>query len=271
MAKKEEMTMALVPMGGMELALPEDLRAELAQDAKETASTERPAIGRIGLKAGIITYEGEPVKGNKLRVVVLAKSYLNVFYAGAFDENNPSAPACFALCDNEADLDYMKPHPEVAKPVHETCDGCPNMKWKSAGNGRKGKACKETRRLVLMPEGALESPEDVQTAELASMRLPLTSVSVWGTFVNALDATVKLPHYAVVCELGTEPDLKTQFKLTMTPVARIASPEVLRAVMAKREEARRIAMLPFGSGEDMEGDPDGGQGSNVEPLKNEKF
>ena len=60
------------------LALPEDVLASLAQEAKAAAAVERPAVGRIGLKSGVMTYAGQPVAGNKMEAVILAASFRNV-------------------------------------------------------------------------------------------------------------------------------------------------------------------------------------------------
>ena len=241
MTKKQE----VVPASSNAVALPDDVLAALAADAKASAALERPAVSTISLKAGILSYNGDPVKGNKLRVVILASSHLNVFYGKQYDPDNISSPKCFALSETG---EHMAPHDNVPEPCSSTCATCANAKWGSAirdGKPSRGKACAETRRLVLLPESALESAEDVTAAELAMVRLPVTSVKVWGGFVNTLAATVNLPHYAVVAELTTQPDLKSQFKVVLTPVEQVKDTAVLRAIIAKRDEARRIAMLPY--------------------------
>jgi len=239
------------------LAIPDDLLAELAKDAKASAALERPSIGNVSLRAGMLSYEGDPVKGNKLRVVVLAASHLNTFYTKSWDPENPSSPDCFALSE---DGNGMAPHENVVTPKADKCSTCPNFQWGSEirdGKPTRGKACKESRRLVLLPESALESAQDVQSAELAMMRLPVTSVKVWANFINSLAATVSMPHYAVITEVTTQPDIKTQFKVVLTPVDTIKDPEILRAVMAKRAEARIATMVPFAAVEESEAAPAG--------------
>jgi len=224
------------------VAIPDDFMAQLAADAKDSAALERPSVSNISLKAGIVSYDGEPVKGNKMEVVIVSSSHLNTFYPNAYDPDNVEQPACFAVSTSGKE---MAPHPNVVNPVHPTCEGCPKAEWGSAGGKSRGKACKEVRRLVLIPESALESPEDVEKAELAMVKLPVTSVSAWSNLVNTLAATLKLPPYAVVTELTTQPDAKSQFKVLLTPVRKIGDFEVLKAIMAKREAADTIALLPF--------------------------
>ena len=40
----------------------------LAQMAKAATAVERPSASTLGVKAGILTYNGEPIKGNKIDV-----------------------------------------------------------------------------------------------------------------------------------------------------------------------------------------------------------
>jgi hypothetical protein len=226
-------------------ALPEELLAALAQDAKATSATERPSVSNISLRAGMLSYAGEPVKGNKLGVVILFASHLNTFYSKAWDPDTPASPDCFALSTTGSN---MVPHENVGEPLSAKCATCPKAQWGSDirdGKPAKGKACKETRRLVLIPASALTSAEEVEMAELAMLRLPVTSVKAWANFVNTLDATVSLPYYAVVTEVTTQPDIKTQFKVLLTPTQRIGDAAILQAIMKKRKEAERIAMAPF--------------------------
>jgi hypothetical protein len=225
------------------------MMALLAADAKESSALERPSVANISLRAGMLSYGGEPVKGNKLAVVVLFASHLNTFYSKAWDPDNVASPDCFAM---SASGNNMVPHENVAAPFSDKCSTCAKNQWGSDvrdGKPAKGKACKETRRLVLIPSSALESVQDVEAAELAMLRLPVTSVKEWGNFVNTLDATLSLPYYAVVTEVTTRPDIKTQFKVVLTPTSRIATADVLRAVMAKRTQAERIAMMPYDTSE----------------------
>jgi hypothetical protein len=241
MNKKQE----VVPASSTAVALPDDMLAAMAADAKASAALERPAVSNISLKAGILSYNGDPVKGNKLRVVILAASHLNVFYGKQYDPDNISSPKCFALSETG---EAMAPDGNVPAPCSTVCNTCPNAKWGSAirdGKPSRGKACAETRRLVMLPESSLDSAEDVTGAELALVRLPVTSVKVWGGFVNTLAATVNLPHYAVVAELTTQPDLKSQFKVVLTPVEQVKDAAILRAILGKRAEAMRIAMMPY--------------------------
>jgi hypothetical protein len=225
------------------VALPADLAAEFAAEAQDAAAKERPAISRLSLKNGMISYMQTPMPGNAIEVVLLVGTVWHKFYEGRYDPNNIVNPSCFAIgADEDA---VMAPHENVAEPRSDACASCPNFQWGSDPGGGRGKACKETRRLVLIPATALESPEAVAAAELALVDIPVTSVRNYGHFVNTLAATVHRPMYAVVTKLATVPDPKTQFKLTFMPTRTIDDPALIAALRARRADAARAASIPY--------------------------
>lgn len=237
------MTGEVVEANGGALALPSDVLARLAAKAKDASAKERPAISRISLKSGIMTYGGTEIANNKMEALVMAASFRNVWYAGAYDPNNIVNPNCFAIADND---DNMVPHPNVAEPVHETCTGCPKNEWASDPKGGRGKACKQTRRLVLLPGVAVEKgPEEILSAEMAVMDIPVTSVKNYSQFVNTLYASANVPPYAAIAEIAVVRDAKTQFKVQFRPMRVIPTVELLEAVEKRLEGANKLSLEPY--------------------------
>ena len=225
------------------MAIPADVMAELAKAAKEQSASERPSVSRISLKSGVMSYAGAPVPGNKMEAVVLAATYRNVFYAGRFDANNVVSPNCFALSNTD---EGMAPHGNVSHPEHPTCDGCKNNEWGSDPNGGRGKACKQTRRLVLLPADAVaKGVQDVLTAEQAIMDLPVTSVRNYSQFVNSLAASVNVPTYAAIAQISVVPDAKTQFKVMFQPMRVVPSLDLLNAIKRRLEGAISLGLAPY--------------------------
>lgn len=255
---------------GSGTVVPAAFAAELAAEAKDAAAVERPSIGRISLRAGIISYEGNPVKDNILPCVILAMVYENSYYSEAFDANNIVSPDCFALLEEQVD-GVMRPHANVLQPMNETCLGCPKAEWGSdvdaAGRPKKGKACKERRRLVLLPVSALASAADVKKAELALLSVPVMSVKNYGAFVNLLAGTAKVPPYAVISHILTKPDPKSQFQVHFEPQSVITDGSILTAIREKREEAIRVGLTPF----DPKAPADADDVEPTAPAKKQKF
>jgi hypothetical protein len=177
-----------------------------------------------------------------LDVVILSAAYRNVYYAGRFDPNNIVNPNCFSLSDDEHG---MLPHPNVEEPEGEACTGCPRGEWGSDPNGGKGKACKQSRRLLLLPADAIDDPEKLATAELAMMDLPVTSQKAYSNLVNTLAAGPKVPVWATIVNITTVPDAKSQFKVVLTPVSVIQDMAAIKAIQARLPEALRISLTPY--------------------------
>lgn len=237
------------------IALPEDLAAELALEAKDAAAKERPSVGRFSLKSGVMSYGGNPIPGNNLDVIIVGGAYRNVFYSGRYDPDNIVNPDCFALADED---DGMEPHENVSSPQHENCAECEKGQWGSDPNGGRGKACKQTRRLIVMPADVLESEDPaaaILASELAIVDVPVTSVKNYANLVNSLAATINLPVWAVVTNLLVVPDARTQFKLNFTAMRPAGDADVLRSLKKRRDEALRIALTPY-QGTGGEADPE---------------
>jgi hypothetical protein len=230
------------------VALPADLAAELAGEAKDAAAKERPSVSKVSFKSAMMTYMGNPVPGDKLDVILLAVAFRNTWYAGAYDPDNIVNPSCFAISSDGED---MAPHENVKEPVSKTCDGCPKAQWGSAirdGKPSRGKACKEGRRLIAIPAAVLEADDvekAIKGAEMAVMDIPVTSVGNYGTYVNALAATMSRPMYTVITTVSLHRDARTQFQVKFTPIEAINDAVAIRALRARLEEAQRIVMTPY--------------------------
>lgn len=221
--------------------------AELEQFAQEEAGREQmPAGNFISTRAGILQIAGSPVKDNKLKAVVVDYIYENHLFEGKFNPDKPASPVCFAFGKTEEEL---RPHEKSAKPQSETCAGCPHNVFGTGtdadGNPTKGKACKNIRRLAVIPANTVvENPEAVKDEEVFFLKLPVTSVKGWSYYVKALAGAMKRPPFGVVTEIAMVPDVKTQFKVTFQPGDPLG-PESVAAIMAKREEVAEQIVVPY--------------------------
>lgn len=262
------------------IALPADLMAELGAAAKEAAAKERPQVSRISLKSGVMSYGGDAVPGNNMDVIIVCGAQRNVFYAGQYDPNNIVNPNCFALGDGDEPMLAHENVPDESVPeasektpreTPRSCKGCAMNEWGSDLRGGRGKACKETRRLIVLPANVLddENPaEAIAKSEMAIIDLPVTSVGNYGSLVNSLAATLGLPVWAVVTNVLVSPHAKKQFEVTFTPLRPAGDEETIRALMKRRDEALRLALVPY-DGVGGEADPNAGKAAApAAPLKN---
>jgi hypothetical protein len=95
-----------------------------------------------------------------LEVVILDFVWFMAHYPGIYNSASPQQPNCFAVGRDKPDSGLLKPHETVAKPQGKSCSEkeCPMNKWKSSPTGN-GKACKNQRRLVVVPPNFSEESE----------------------------------------------------------------------------------------------------------------
>lgn len=220
----------------------------LANMAKVATTLERPTGSSISTRGGILSYNGAPCPNNKLDVIVVASVFSNTLYEGRFDPNNLSSPVCFAYGvpepgeTSEQVEAKMAPHPASTKPQSETCSSCWANKWNSDTDGGRGKACKNGRSLAIIP--AATAPEAIVSAELAILRPPVTSIKSWNMYVQKLGALYNKPPLAIITQVGTVPDAKTQYKLTFTDIGVVDS-SMFQGLIAKIPSALDICQKVY--------------------------
>lgn len=182
----------------------------LANLAKKATATEAPSSSKISVKAGILSYNGQAAEGNKLDCIIIASTHTNLFYEEKYDSDNITSPVCYAYSEDPDEFP-MVPHPKASKPQADDCESCWANQWGS-GKGR-GKACKNSRTLAVVPGGV--TAEDIATAEVATLNLPVMTVSkMWSPYVHKLSALYQRPPLAMVTTVGVKPDAKSQFLIT---------------------------------------------------------
>lgn len=214
-------------MSKNQLSLFED---QLAAMAAETVKAEQTGAAFLSTKSGTLTYRGNPITDNKLACVVLAAPIERLYYDSRYDPTKIVGPKCFAIAQVQTG---MGPAKNVEAPEHATCEGCPKNEWGSSMNGGKGKACRETRRLLVIPADSIGSVAAVATAEIAALRPPVTSLKNYSGYVQTIAATLKRPPLAVVTEISVVPDAKTQFKVMFNMVKSIDDMAIIQAIMAR--------------------------------------
>lgn len=215
-----------------------DYKAELAKMAVATAEAEKPSGNWISFKGGIMAVAGQPIKGNKMPVIILHSVFENQLYASKYDPNNQQPPICYAFGETDEDL---KPHPDSAEPQHTDCATCPKNEWKSDPGGGKGKACKNVRRLGMISASDLG---DIKKAPVAIAKMPVTSVKNWSTFANQVANVLHLPPVAVIAEMSVEPDAKTQFQVNFALLDKVED-EYLPALLEKRRETTPLMYAAY--------------------------
>jgi len=235
----------------------EDQMTAYAQAALE--QEESVAAGAfISFSAGQISYAGNPVAGNKLHVVVVDSVIENCYYPEQYDRDSPVSPSCYAFGN---DAKKMAPHPDAPQPQAQSCAECEWNKFGSDVNG-KGKACKNIRRLALLPAEPV-SPETLAKADFAIAKLPVMSVKNWAQYVRLVSTLRKRPPMGVVTTISTIPDAKSQFRVTLEHKSDLTQ-DLIGAVLSRRNEAKDLLVRPYPDNKEK---PD----KTPEPTKKRKY
>lgn len=239
---------------------------ELARQAELAAGMENStATGQFfGLKSGVLSFNDAPLPNNEMAVIVLDAVLENVYYEGKYDPDSPQSPMCFAFGRDEK---TMAPHKIVVEASKQQCgasglcSGCEMNEFGTAEVGR-GKACRNTRRLAMIPAGTLENgkfkpftdEEHFESASIAFMKLPVTSVKGYAAYVKQVAGALKRPPHAIFTKVKVVPDPKSQFKVTFEPLSQVPD-DLLGAVMQRHEEAKSVIDFPYTPFEEEEAPP----------------
>lgn len=236
--------------------LPVSWDDELAKEAQVAAKMEAGAAGFqwFSIKGGILSWGGTPLPHNAMAVVIVDHVLERAFYEGDFDEDNPANPVCFAFGREPSEL---KPHENVVEDgsdQHDFCAGCGMDQWGTADKG-KGKACKDLRRLAVIPAGTLnaktgelesifEDPTHYERAQMGGLKIPVTSVKAFATFVQSAAASLSRPPHGLIVKIRVEPHPKNQMQVIVEPLTKC--PDVIMpAIVARRKEAQALIVSPY--------------------------
>ena len=244
---------------------------EMAGVAVAQASTEKPTgfTSSISFRGGIMSIDDAAVKGNELDVVILGIVHENPYYKNEFDPAATQVPDCYAVGATEEE---MKPHPQSADKQGDAngmCANCWANKMGSADKG-SGKACKNVRRIAVVPADALESPEAFEQAEMRTAKIPVMSIKGLGQYVRTkLAEEIKRPTWGVTTTMGVVPDKKSQFRVTFAFAELVQFTQELYETVKRRAKDAQDTLLAatypvFEAGEEA---PARGRGKSAAPAK----
>lgn len=178
-----------------------DIKAQLAAQVAALADRTAPAQGaavRVTQDKKFKFPDG--TEDTAFSAVVVDFVTIRKFYPGVYDPNNITPPACFAISTNPKGMNPSTNSPELQNPPEQGgCDKCPNNQWGSANVGQ-GKACKESRKLALLPPA--DAGEKVADMPLWTLEVSPTAIRPFDGYVNSVAKTFGLPPVGVVTDIG---------------------------------------------------------------------
>ena len=247
---------------------------ELARQAEIAAGMEANAGGGqfFSMKSGVLSWQDAPLPDNQMAVVILDSIFETTYYEGEYDPDVPQSPVAFAFGRDEKTLTWHEnSDPEFAGKLCSESEVC---QWGSADRGR-GKAARETRRLAMIPAGTFnqsgkfemfDDEEHFASTTIGFMKLPVTSVKGYASFVKQVAGTLRRPPFGIVTKVRVIPDPKTQFKVLFEPIMNIPD-ELMGAIMKRHEEAKSTIDFPYTPVEEESPAPKRGSRAAQKPAK----
>lgn len=215
-------------------SLPINFREELEKQSQAIKQKiAAPSGDRIRMNSGrYVLPNGQ--EGEEFDAVVIDFVSSNMFYEGSYDRNNPAPPVCFAVGPEPSLLMPVDASPEKQS---DTCAACPNNQFGSHG---RGKACKNTRLLAVVPVTASGIEED---APLWIMSVPPTSIKAFDAYVSRLAVKQRTTPIGLVTRFSMDPSV--DYAAPRFEAVRPLDDEELGTVFPMREEAMpRLSAVP---------------------------
>lgn len=153
---------------------------------------------------------------------------VNEFYQGRYDPKVIAPPVCAAKGNDPRN---MVPYDESPKKQCDNCNDCPNNQFGSEG---KGKACKNSIWLAVLPADDL-------SAEPLTIKLAPTSTTPFRKYLSQLGGTGR-PSFAVVTNFSL--DKSVDYAKIQCGSPEPLSMDDVAAVMARRADAIRVLSTP---------------------------
>ena len=157
--------------------------------------------------------------------------YTTLFRSNA---NNPQQPNCFAIGRENPDSGNLKPHETSADKQHNDCKECPKNQWKSAPQGN-GKACKNQRRLLILPPNADKDSEPM------TLYVSPGALKNFDSYVSRLASEHGILPVQAITEIGFDknqsyPSLQFTF---------VGKHDNMNLFWSKREQAQDLLSRPL--------------------------
>jgi hypothetical protein len=173
-----------------------------------------------------------PVQSVPVIIVGVASAISKRWYERGFAEGESKAPDCFSV-------NGVSPDPASAMKQNDYCATCPQNIWGSAttDNGKKAKACRDGRRIAVVPAGNVDNEMFGGAMLLDIPPTSLNNLEQYASFLIRKNADMS----QVVTEIGFDPE-QTYQRLTFNVIGWVEDPDEYQAVVevAKSDQVTRM-------------------------------
>jgi hypothetical protein len=148
---------------------------------------------KVGDEETTITNDdGDPIGSLRLVLLKASPNVSKNYYAGGYEEGSTDAPTCWSI-------DGIRPDPAADKQA-DSCAVCPKNVFGSriTDAGKKVKACGDSRRLAVIPEGDFKN--DIYGGPML-LRVPASSLSNLSVYGKKMDRQ-GFPYNTIITRLS---------------------------------------------------------------------
>jgi len=171
-----------------------DIRAKLASQVAVLGERTAPASGiaiHIGQNKEFRFPDGS--KGTSFEAVIVDFISVRNLYPETYNAKAIKPPICFAIGTNPRNLVPSKNSPEIQS---QACSVCPNAEYETALNGKGGQACKEGRKMALLPaDMKADSP-------IWTLTVSPTALKAFDSYVMSVAGAFQMPPLGVVTKIA---------------------------------------------------------------------
>jgi hypothetical protein len=219
--------------------------AEYATESKE--QVKNIVTGGLSLKFGHNSIEvgGSSLPGGRVECIILGTAALNAWYRKAYDSNDVTIPDCYAMSSIADDPD-MAPHVDAPDKQAALCADCPKNEFGTAKVGR-GKECGNNLRLAVILGKDAKDADGVVVAEMATAKISPTNMKHYKGYLDSVVEEHGRPLWAVVTEITSHDDKKTQIRLEFKMVDLIEDDDILLALEKRYKKIRdeKLLLRPY--------------------------
>lgn len=221
----------VVAQSNLPVNLEDQIKKQLQEQKKHLGALPSNKIATKGKEFKLPDGQTSP---GPMEAVILDYVWFMVNYPGVYNASNPQQPNCFAIGRENPDGGTLKPDDSSAEKQAENCKECPKNQWKSAPSGN-GKACKNQRRLILLPAGADEDSEPM------TLYVSPGALKNFDAYVSRLSSEHGILPVQAITEISFDknqsyPSLCFQFK---------GKHDNMNLFWNKREQAQDLLMRPL--------------------------
>lgn len=175
-----------------------NIEAQLKQELAAIGGTvDAPSSNKISTKGKVFALPDGTTGAGPLNLIILDSIVFNQYFEGAYDPKQKAPPKCWALGRVVKD---MKPSASVVGPQGDDCETCPRAQW-GTGPRNKGKACKNQRRLLVLP------PDFTAADEPSTLYISPTGLKGWNKYIDKdLAQGMGLLPVQVITEVAFDPN-----------------------------------------------------------------